>query len=75
MGCASDQFPVYVDLASNLASSLGSHEDRSCYPWPVCGELWERGSILREEAAYSANRCSPQQVRSASVFCEGFLLQ
>lgn len=71
MGCASDQFPAYVDLASNPASSLGSREDRSCYPRPVCGELWEHGSILREEVASSAN----QQVRSASVFCEGFLLQ
>lgn len=72
MGCASDQFPAYVDLASNPASSLGSHEDRSCYPRPVCGELWEHGSILREEVASSANHCSPQQV--LSVFCEGFLL-
>lgn len=55
MSFSSDWFPAYFDLfSSNPASSLGSSEDRN-YPVPACGELWERGSILRR-------RWHPQQI-------------
>lgn len=56
MSFPSDGFPAYFDLfSSNPASSLLSGEDRN-YPLPACGELWERGSILRRR------RWHPQQI-------------